>query len=97
MSAFVYRVTLTTRSPRTREPYFINFECDMPSVSDLIAALNTGRLVEGEALFTRKDAEARAFVVWKRKPFALGRNGVAHIEPPDVSLIEYVEADHGGH
>ena len=68
----------------------------LPNLQNL-NKLMIGENVEGEALFSRNDAEARAFVVWQRKPFALGRNGVAHIEPPDVSLIEYVEADHGDH
>lgn len=97
MSAFVYRVTLTTRHPTTGVPFFINFECGFPSLADLVADLNDGLVVTGEALFCKPGSEKNVFEVTKRKPFALGRNGVAHIEPPDVRFVEYVETSHGHH
>ena len=93
--AFVYRVTLTSRHRQSGEPVFVNFECGHRSLFDLVRALNEG-VVVGEALFCTATPERGTFEVKKRKPFALGRNGVAHIEPPDGRIVEYREADHAG-
>lgn len=97
MSGFVYRVTLTTRHPKTHLPFFINFECQQSSLEALADALNSGSVVVGEALFCKADTEKNVFEVVKRKPFAIGRNGVAHIEPPDVHIVEYEEVFHEPH
>lgn len=93
----VFRVTLTTRNPHTREPHFVNFECFSQSMDDLVARLNGGRLVAGHSLVTRKTDEDGVFEVIGRKPITIGVAGVAHIEIPTLRFVEFEEASHGQH
>ena len=91
----VFRITLTTRNPHTREPHFVNFECASPSMEDLVVRLNGGRLVAGHSLVTRKMAEEAAFEVIGRKPITIGCAGVAHIEIPAFRFVEFEEVADG--
>ena len=93
----VFRITLTTRNPHTREPHFANFECGAATIEDLTTDLNTGRLVGGQMLVTRKSDRHGVFEVTERRPMSIGRAGVAHIEPPTARFIEIGEFADGQH
>lgn len=92
----VFRIVLTTRNPRTQEPFFVNFECDAGSLEELTARLNTGELVSGHKLDTHKSSEPGVFTVVGRSPFALSYKGVAHCELPTGRFVEFEEVADAG-
>lgn len=90
----VFVVTLVNVNQRTGVALWINFECGYGSIAELTAALNDGDLVAGEALYTsRLPDEPDAVEVMSRRPYALGRRGIASIELPRVRFVEYGDAD----
>lgn len=84
----VFRVTLTTKNGQTGFPNWVNFECHYCDLHDLTFSLNEGRIVEGTVLRTKRSEEPGIFNIIGRKPYALGRPGVASIEMPDAVFVE---------
>lgn len=91
----VFRITLTSRNPRTGEPHFVNFDCPAaPTIEHLVADLNEGKLVIGDILTTRKSSKTGVWEVIGRRPMSLAKRGVAHIEVPAFGFFEYEEPAH---
>lgn len=91
----VYRVTLAATNQRTKEPYWINFECGYPSLEAFVSELNEGRLVIGDNLRTQRSEEPGAVEVIARKTIALGRSGILLVEPPSMRFVEFEERADG--
>lgn len=68
---------------------YAHVECEYDSVEEIVARLNEGRIVSGSALFTKAGAERGEYEVIDRKPWAVGRHGVARIEIPRARFVEY--------
>jgi hypothetical protein len=87
----LYRVTLpeTDREGRQR---FLIFECDVPTLDFLIAEINDGVLVPGNALYCRPAPEKKGtYEIVRRKPMAISKGIATMIEIPDSQFREMEE------
>lgn len=76
---YLYRLTLTSRN-REKEQNFCNFECDIPSIEELVRRLNERELLIGSWVSSMKGEADDERIITGRRTIAIGRNGIASIE-----------------
>ena len=90
---YVWRITTIHRHGQTHVPIWFLFQCDHADLASLVAALNEGKLVIGQKLWTRpaSDDQVECLAITSRHDIALSSAAIADIVAPHKRVVEFLD------